>query len=371
MDYDVIISGGSFAGLAAAAQLRGKRVLLVEPNPIGKVQTSACGTLLDVLEVTGTMDSLLQIHNHFVFHAPQRSYEMSLPYDFCTFDYEIFCQRLLAQSEVEILRASVKGHQGHLVLTTRGDFEACALIDATGWRAALATNGQQRAQAYKGRSFGIETTVPVQRAGLHFWYQPERLLTKGIAWLFPTGSTSRAGIGSYLGKTRLKDDLVNWLHVDFAQSLDGVHGGYFPYSRRPATTGVVFRVGDSAGQCLPLTGEGIRPALYFGAKAGQLARAVIDGEMRESEALASYHSYVNSHALIYRFLFFAQMSLTNVPAAWVENLSSQIQRRNVFRFLMRHYRSVMEPSLLSGTNVNGRAYLPVNLARADLYARKR
>lgn len=154
MDYDVIISGGSFAGLAAAAQLRGKRVLLVEPNPIGKVQTSACGTLLDVLEVTGTMDSLLQIHNHFVFHAPQRSYEMSLPYDFCTFDYEIFCQRLLAQSEVEILRASVKGHQGHLVLTTRGDFEACALIDATGWRAALATNGQQRAQAYKGRASG-------------------------------------------------------------------------------------------------------------------------------------------------------------------------------------------------------------------------
>lgn len=35
MNYDVIIAGGSFAGLAAAVQLDGKRVLLVEPHIIG------------------------------------------------------------------------------------------------------------------------------------------------------------------------------------------------------------------------------------------------------------------------------------------------------------------------------------------------
>lgn len=35
MQYDVIISGGSFAGLAAVIQLHGKRVLLVEPYTIG------------------------------------------------------------------------------------------------------------------------------------------------------------------------------------------------------------------------------------------------------------------------------------------------------------------------------------------------
>jgi flavin-dependent dehydrogenase len=316
------------------------------------------------------MDSLLQIHRHFVFHAPQFAYDLPLPYAFCTFDYEIFCQRLLAQSDVEILRASVKGHQGHLVLTTRGDFKASALIDATGWRAALATNGQQRAQASKGKSFGIETSMPLEGEGLHFWYQPERLITKGITWLFPADSTSQVGIGSYLGQTQLKDSLVNWLHTEFAHSPDGVHGGYFPYRRRPAATGVVFRAGDSAGQCLPLTGEGIRPALYFGAKAGQLARAVIDGEMRESEALAIYRRYVNTHAFIYLFLLFAQKSLTNVPAAWVENLASQIQRRNVFRFLMRHYRRFMKPNLLSVNNVNERDYPPVNLAPADLYSRQ-
>lgn len=58
MDYDVIIAGGSFGGLAAAAQLRGRHVLLIEPHTIGSVQTSGCGTLLAVLQATGTLDSL-------------------------------------------------------------------------------------------------------------------------------------------------------------------------------------------------------------------------------------------------------------------------------------------------------------------------
>ena len=37
MQYNVIISVGSFAGLAAAVQLHGKRVLLVEPHTISTV----------------------------------------------------------------------------------------------------------------------------------------------------------------------------------------------------------------------------------------------------------------------------------------------------------------------------------------------
>ena len=39
MRYDVIVTGGSFAGLAVASQLRG-RALLVEPYEIGQRQTS-------------------------------------------------------------------------------------------------------------------------------------------------------------------------------------------------------------------------------------------------------------------------------------------------------------------------------------------
>ena len=109
MQYDAIISGGSFAGPAAAVQLRGKRVLLIEPHEIGAVQTSACGTLLALLEAIRTMDSLLQVHDRSLVHLGQR-----------TFDYRFFCNCLPAQSDVEILRGSVLGHDGHTVSTTRG-----------------------------------------------------------------------------------------------------------------------------------------------------------------------------------------------------------------------------------------------------------
>ncbi len=49
MDYDVIIAGGSFAGLAVANQLRGQRVLLIDRKPIGSGRTSACGTIWQTL----------------------------------------------------------------------------------------------------------------------------------------------------------------------------------------------------------------------------------------------------------------------------------------------------------------------------------
>ena len=79
MQYDAIISVGRFAGLAPAVQLRDGRVLLVEPHTIGAVQTSACGTLLAVLEATGTMDSLLQVHDRILVHLGGRIF--SGPYD--------------------------------------------------------------------------------------------------------------------------------------------------------------------------------------------------------------------------------------------------------------------------------------------------
>ena len=183
MQYDAIISGGSFAGLAAAVQLHGKRVLLVEPHEIGAVQTSARGTLLAILETTGTMDSLLQVHDRILVHLGRRTFEYPMSYSFCTFDYRVFCNCLLAQSDVEILRGSVLGHDGHKVSTTRGIIEAEILIDATGWRAALATNlRRQRAKPHNGRSFGLETTIPAAEDDLHFYYEPLHLRPFNVGW---------------------------------------------------------------------------------------------------------------------------------------------------------------------------------------------
>lgn len=347
MKYDVIIAGGSYGGLAAAIQLRGKRVLMVEPNEIGAVQTSACGTLLSVLEATGTTDSLLQVHEVIVIHFPGRAYEFPLSYPFCTFEHRTLCSRLFAQADVELVRGSVLGHRGNIVSTTQGEFEAEILIDASGWRAALATNAQQQAEPHDGKCFGLETVVPVEKEGLHFYYDKGKWGSFNIGWLFPIGPSSRAGFGSYRGNTRLNARLKDFSLDSFGNSPDGIHGGFWPCRRRPATTGNVFRIGDAAGQCLPLTGEGIRPAMYFGAQAGRLARRVLDGEMLLADALRAYREMDQLHlAKSHSTLLAAQKIVPALPMTWIKPLAGLVQSEKMLNYVMWHYWKTVNPSEL-------------------------
>jgi 2-polyprenyl-6-methoxyphenol hydroxylase-like FAD-dependent oxidoreductase len=67
--YDVVIAGASFAGLAVANQLKDYRVLLVDRKPVGRGQTSACGTILQVLEYWDVQDAVLQKHDKILLHT--------------------------------------------------------------------------------------------------------------------------------------------------------------------------------------------------------------------------------------------------------------------------------------------------------------
>ncbi len=361
--YDVIIAGGSFAGLAVAAQIKDARVLLIEPNPIGEVQTSACGTLLAVLEATNTQESLLQVHESFFFHTTHQTIEIALPYPFCTFDYRIFCQRLLAQSQAQVLQARVTGYQGQRVMTTEGTYEGHFLVDATGWRAALASGGATQRKARRGLSFGLETTLDIPGEGLHFWYDPRRLLSKGVTWMFPIGGRSRLGIGSYVGETRLQEKLARWLAEDFDRRAEGLHGGFFPYRKRPARRGNVLCVGDSAGQCLPVTGEGIRTALYFGVHAGRLIQQALDGRMAPFAVFDHYQQFVDRHAIVYDVLLATQKLLTNAPIRGVELLARQLDRRALFPRMFNLYRRAFEPNRMQFSPTPTRSLLRPETAR--------
>ena len=70
-DYDAIVVGASFAGLAVARQLRGE-VLMLDRNEVGAVQTSACGTPLWVPQALGVADSVLQVHDKLSVRSPKR-----------------------------------------------------------------------------------------------------------------------------------------------------------------------------------------------------------------------------------------------------------------------------------------------------------
>ena len=68
-------------------------------------------------------------------------------------------------------------------------------------------------------------------------------------------------------------------------------GNWFPHRLRDAAEDGVFFVGDSAGHCFPLSGEGIRTAFYFGIACGRELRAVLAGERTREQALERYGAF--------------------------------------------------------------------------------
>jgi flavin-dependent dehydrogenase len=110
--------------------------------------------------------------------------------------------------------------------------------------------------------------------------------------------------------------------LHFLQALgrtgDGYHGGFFPWRLREPTVGPVFVVGDAAGQCLPVTGEGIRPSLHFGAVCGRIVEQVIEGELALEEGLSRYRRVALAHRSVYRALEAVQRGILVAPPRWTE-----------------------------------------------------
>ena len=273
-EFDAIVVGASFAGLAVARQLRGE-VLVLDRNEVGAVQTSACGTPLWVPESLGLAESILQVHDRLTVRTPLGSvtYDLS-EVPFCTFDYKAFCQGLLAQCHARFVRASVTGFEEGAVVTSEGRFRAPIIVDASGWRGTL-VNARRRAPTGRGYSFGLETRARLTDEGLSFWLD-KRLIRRGLGWVFPVGGESLIGLGSYAGASKLKPALDRFLSEIGAEPTT-YHGTYFPNRLLRPTVGRLFAVGDAAGQCMPFTAEGIRPALYFGSECGKLVQQVIAG----------------------------------------------------------------------------------------------
>ena len=103
------------------------------------------------------------------------------------------------------------------------------------------------------------------------------LIRRGYAWSVPAGGEQRVGVGSYEPRDHVKEptrEIAGRLGVPPVR----YQGNWFPHALRPAAEDGVFFVGDSAGHCFPLSGEGIRTAFYFGIACGRELRRVLAGE---------------------------------------------------------------------------------------------
>lgn len=309
-EYAAIVVGASFAGLAVARQLRG-RVLLLDRHEVGAVQTSACGTPLWVPRELGVESSVLQVHERLTVRAGRHAitYDLSAV-PFCTFDYRAFCQGLLAQSDARFLRTAVSAIEDDRVTTAEGSFRAPVVVDCSGWRGVLVNGATVRPEggAY---TFGLEARTPVRDDGLTFFIDRD-VVAQGMGWIFPVGDGSLIGLGSYAGRSKLRPQLERYLK---GQGIEPgpYHGTYFPNRLGHATVGRLFAVGDAAGQCLPLTAEGIRPALYFGGECGKIVQRIIDGALTLDAGLASYRALVERYRRAYRMLWWVQYLTVHAP----------------------------------------------------------
>jgi flavin-dependent dehydrogenase len=213
------------------------------------------------------------------------------------------------------------------VLTSEGRFTAPVIVDCSGWRGALVNDGAPAAPSRGHFSFGLETRTALEDEGLSFWLDGS-LFPRGLGWIFPVGTGSLIGLGSYVGLSKLKPALERFL-LDRGAVATTYHGTYFPHRLFRPTVGRLFAVGDAAGQCLPLTAEGIRPALYFGVECGRIVQQIFDSRLSISEGLERYCALVDRYRRAYRILRLAQWAAEHAPTHWFVALTGLAGRHPV------------------------------------------
>jgi len=351
LSYDVVIAGGSFAGLVLATTLRGK-VAIVEKGEVGEGQTSACGTTLDLVYKLGLEAAIEEVHDEGVMHVRGGVVRFPLPYRFCTFDYRAFCRLLLERFDGDLLReavtgARVDGAEG-VVVTDRGTHEGRVVVDATGWRAVLASSLDAAFPARAQVTYGLEQPAAGWNdPGLHFYFDP-RVRGDGYGWSFPAGPVARAGVLSYISPEGVRASTEEFLRAEGMRGSH-YHGGYLTAGLRPSVVGPVFLVGDSAGHCLPLTGEGIRPAVFFAQQLGRLLNEVIEGQSTRFEARQAYVALQGQHSGRYQLLRGVQTALRgwpDPPMGWFFRRYARGGR--LYRQLSGAYWGVAAPILPAG-----------------------
>jgi flavin-dependent dehydrogenase len=344
--YDAIVCGGSFGGLAAASQLGG-RVLVIDRLPIGDGETSASAVPLACLERMDLLGCVEQVHAEIVIHTRRHSQRLRF-FDFATFDYRRFCTDLFERTGAEFRQARVTGAGDGVVRTSGGDFEAPLVIEAAGWRTSAPKGRAARRARAPRKSFGVEARQPFRGEGLHFYVGPSNG-SRRFYWIFPAGDHVRAGLATYTGHSALSDDLVEFLDRHRLGEPGHQHGGFFTSRMIDPIRDGMFVVGDAGGHCLPVSGEGIRPALVFGQLAGRLAERVRLGELTLDQALSRYRAYVLSRRHGYRFLDRLQSVLNWLPDPLFALFARTIASGRVLPWAVDRYWHVADPGLLTAT----------------------
>jgi len=352
-EWDVIVCGASFAGLTVARELSGSgaRVLVLDRYEIGERQTSACAAPTMWLEALGLATSIRQTFDDLVFHTPHADTRMRLPWSFSTFDYPELCGLLWAQAEAEFETAKVEGRADAdtptpgvgspvAIATDRGTVVAPLVVDALGWRRVLGS-GYQPPDAPLSR--GLEVHPGGSGTDLELWIE-RGVVPAGYGWSFPAGDELRVGVGSFDPGHHVRGPTVE-LAERLELPAEGYQGNWIPHKLRDGVERDIFFCGDSAGHCLPVTAEGIRPAFYFGVACGRELRAVHEGRSDRDAALARYGAFNDSHRWKYEWMLKVQKLVPKVPPRILGPALRGMSTDGFARWSFNHYLNICGPEI--------------------------
>lgn len=285
--YDLVIVGGSFAGLACArtAALRGLKVCVIDakPEPGARVRTTG----IIVKEASDDFDlpaRLMRKVRGVRLYAPNdRFVDLSAPgYFFQATDTPGVLRWLASEAE----RAGAKlilgrkfecaiEHERGVAIPSLG-LHAAFLIGADGARSRVAEQfGLDRNRRFlAGLEIECEQLTHFDQRFLHC-FADSRIAPGYIAWIVPGVDSTQIGVAARRpAKPDLGQLLLRLKTVCDIREIKVVarRSGLIPSggTLRHLGTDRVLLVGDAAGMVSPVTGGGIHTALHFGRRAAQL-----------------------------------------------------------------------------------------------------
>ena len=178
---------------------------------------------------------------------------------------------------------------------TAATLRAPLIVDALGWRRVLGPGANVQPPEARDLAAASRSTrtaaAPTSTSG-----STARLVRHGYAWSVPAARRAARRRRLLRAAPPRQGADQGDRAAARASTPSATRATGSRTALRPAAEDGVFFVGDTAGHCLPLSGEGIRTAFYFGIAAGRELRAVLAGAQTREQALRAYGAFSRRHA---------------------------------------------------------------------------